>query len=181
VGNNGIGRRLATMASTAVVAAGMAAVAVSPGAAATISVGCGPDGVAELVGAVTTANASAGSDSINLTAGSTYTFAAPDNYWCGPNALPAIASTIVIEGNGAIIERSSAADTVPFRLFFVGAHPTRPETLDYTSPGAGDLTLRNLTVGNGLARGGNGGGGGRGGGIRAASSTRAGRRCPPTP
>ncbi len=101
-------------------------------------------------------------------AGCTYTFTTADNNWYGPNALPAIASTITIEGNGAIIERNTAAPK--FRLFYVGA-TRRDETLNYTSPGAGNLRLRNLTVRGGLARGGNrgpAGGGGGGAGLGGA-------------
>jgi len=55
-----------------------------------------------------------------------------------------------------------------FRLFYVGADPTRAETLNYTTPGAGDLTLRNLTVRGGLAKGGDSGYGGGGAGMGGA-------------
>src|SRR5262245_6426296 len=41
------------------------------------------------------------SNTIVLQQGATYTFATADNYWYGPNALPAISSAIVIQGNGA--------------------------------------------------------------------------------
>jgi hypothetical protein len=162
--NRARGVRAAAVA--ALVAAGMVAVAPAPAVAAVIGVGCSPT---ELVNAVNTANATpATPDTITLTAGCTYTFTAPHNHWYGPNALPPIASTITIEGNGAVIERDAAA--IKFRLFFVGADPTRAETLDYTSPGAGNLTLSNLTVRGGLAKGGAGatragGGAGMGGAI----------------
>jgi hypothetical protein len=69
-----------------------------------------------------------------------------------------------VEGNGATIERSSA-DTLPFRLLFVGADPTDPDTFGYATPGAGVLTLRDLTLRGGLGKGGDaivGGGGGAG-------------------
>ncbi len=65
-------------------------------------------------------------------------------------------------GNGATIARSTATSTSPFRFFFVGANPLIE---DWVSPGAGDLTLSDLTLVGGLARGGdgdNGGGGGAG-------------------
>jgi len=77
--------------------------------------------------------------------------------WYGPNGLPPIASSIVIEGNGATIERTGSAR---FRLFFVGADANNP---NYVTPGPGSLTLRNVTLSGGLAQGGtstNGGGGG---------------------
>ncbi len=70
-----------------------------------------------------------------------------------------------MEGNGATIMRSSASGTPPFRLLFVGADPADPDTFGYASPGAGDLTLRDLTLRGGLGQGGDaivGGGGGAG-------------------
>ncbi len=65
----------------------------------------------------------------------------------GPSAF-LVTSTILIEGTGETLTRSNA---FVFRLFQVTA--------------AGDLTLQNLTLSNGLAQGGNGGiiGGGGGG------------------
>ncbi|MEY2476241.1 MAG: hypothetical protein QOG87_1556, partial [Actinomycetota bacterium] len=116
-----------------------------------------------LIAAIDTANASPGPDTISLAAGCTYTFTSPSSRWYGPNALPAISSEITIEGNGATIERSTAVGTPPFRLFFVGADLVDPDTLGYTSPGAGDLTLKNLTLRQGLTQGGVGGPGGGGG------------------
>src|SRR5205085_1528341 len=62
-----------------------------------------------------------GLDTINLT-NSTYKFTAPDNYWYGPDALPAISSAIQINGNGAALQRDP---TLPqdtghaFRFFYV--------------------------------------------------------------
>ena len=113
-----------------------------------------------------------------LQSGQTYSFAAQPasgsgtgaaaaaayrHWWYGPNALPAIASTIIIEGNGAVIERSAnLTSALPFRFFYVGADAANARTPGYTSPGAGNLTLRNLTLKNGLAKGGSGGGGGSG-------------------
>ena len=55
------------------------------------------------------------------------------------------------------------------RFFYVGADPSSPWTTNYNSPGAGRLTLRNLTLRYGLAKGGDsysgGGGAGMGGAI----------------
>ena len=85
------------------------------------------------------ANAAPGPDTIELGAGCTYSLTAVDNYWYGPNGLPPITSDITIDGNGATI---CAGDAVrPFRLFFVGADPANANTLNYVSPGPGDLTL----------------------------------------
>jgi hypothetical protein len=90
---------------------------------------------------------------INLAAGSTYLLTAPDNYWYGPNGLPAIANNITINGDGAVLARVGSA---PFRIFNVsGGLDTLP---------AGQLNLENLTVEGGLAQGGAGGAGYEGGG-----------------
>ena len=154
--------------------------AVPPAGADSLTVGCAADGAvraAALIDAVDAANTSAGADTITLAAGCVYTFTAPNQMgatdptrfnWYGPNALPAIASAITIEGNGATIERSPADGTPMFRLLYVGADPTRPSTADYASPGAGELTLRNLTLGRGLAKGGDSGAGGGGAGLGGA-------------
>jgi hypothetical protein len=87
---------------------------------------------------------------------SAYVLTSPDNYLYGPNGLPAIASDITINGNGAVIERLGST---PFRIFYVsgGLDPLPP----------GQLTLNNLTVEGGLAQGGSGGGGLTGGGGAA--------------
>lgn len=89
-----------------------------------------------------------GDDTIILTTGATYTLALQDNTEYGFNGLPAITSQITIEGNGATITRSTTAPG--FRLFFVASN--------------GNLTLQNVTLSNGSARGGTGGTGGTSGG-----------------
>jgi hypothetical protein len=119
--------------------------------------------VAELITAINSANSAAGADTIVLSK-QTYTLTAQDNYWYGPNGLPAITSDITIEGNGATIERSSAANTPKFRLFYVAGNSVVSPTL---SPGT--LTLKNLTLQGGLAKGGDGGSGG-GGGLGAGGA-----------
>ncbi len=112
----------------------------------------------QLINAINTANATAGADTIALF-NTTYTFSTPDNYWYGPDALPAITSDITIQGNGATIARSSAAGTPAFRLFYVAAGTAAASpTLS-----AGTLTLQNLTLTGGLAQGGAGGSGAGGG------------------
>ena len=115
----------------------------------------GLDGLISLPEAIIAANNTAGADTIVLSA-STYTISTPNNYWYGPTGLPPITSDITIEGNGAIIERSSLGGTPSFRLFFVmGSFHTGGTGKVAVS--AGNLTLRRLTLRNGLARGGNGG------------------------
>lgn len=136
-----------------------------------LAAGCpgGAGDAAALADAIDRANSTPGADTVTLY-DCTYALDAADNHWYGPNALPAIASEVTIEGNGARIERSSADGVPSFRFFFVGADPARAETLGYTTPGAGALTLRQLTLANGLAEGGDGislgaGGAGLGGAI----------------
>jgi len=97
---------------------------------------------------------------IELAAGS-YVFTSPNNDWYGPNALPPIASAIVIVGDpgGSVIERSTASGTAPFRLFYVGggqslAGYNAPNVASGKLPGPGHLTLVNVTVANGRAKGG---------------------------
>ena len=130
---------------------------------ATINVAAGD--TAGLIAAINTANneiSNPGPDTIVL-AGGTYTLAAINNYQWGPNGIPAITSHVIVEGNGAIIERSAAALTPNFRLFFV----ERVFDVDFNI--ISSLTLKNVLLRNGLAQGGNGGnsltGGGGGGGA----------------
>ena len=116
--------------------------------------------VADLVAAINTANTN-GQDSNTIDLSGTYDITAIDNYWYGPNGLPAITSNLTIEGDptdGAIIERSSVVSTPAFRLFYVAAAQSGLTQ--------GTLTLENVTLGNGLAQGGssNLGGGGLGAG-----------------
>ncbi|MFB2894946.1 DUF4347 domain-containing protein, partial [Aerosakkonemataceae cyanobacterium BLCC-F50] len=125
------------------------------------------DAVNELINAINTANSTAGADTITLFAGGNYNLTAVDNWWYGPNGLPAIASDITIDGQGATIKRD--ASLARLRFFYVGADASKAETLNYNTPGAGQLTLKNLTLENGLALGGSsamgGGGAGMGGAI----------------
>lgn len=137
----------------------------------------GTDGLVSLPEAIIAANNTGGADTIVLSA-STYTISAPNNYWYGPTGLPPITSEITIEGNGAIIERSSTGGTPNFRLFFVMG-PFHTGGTGKVAVSAGNLTLRNLTLRNGLARGGAGGrgveissakGGSGGGGLGAGGA-----------
>src|SRR5580658_10376878 len=104
--------------------------------------------VAGLITAITTLNGGSGGF-IELAQNGQYVVTAPNNWWYGPNAFPAISSNIYIEGNGATISRQSGAPN--FRFFYVsGGFSTIP---------VGTLTLDNLTLQNGLAQGGRGGNG----------------------
>jgi hypothetical protein len=97
-----------------------------------------------------------------------YRMASADNYWYGPNALPPIASNIIIEGNGATLAITDST-IVRLRFFYVGADPTAAATLNFNTPGAGNLTLHNLMLAGGKQKGGDtyfgGGGAGMGGAI----------------
>ncbi len=94
---------------------------------------------------------------INLQAGATYTLTDVNNYWYGPNGLPPIASEVIIHGNGAIIARDTAAPD--FRLLYVSGG---------MELAAGSLTMDNLTLTGGIAKGGNSGSGGGGMGAGGA-------------
>jgi hypothetical protein len=135
-----------------------------PAPAAIFSAGCsGTTGdVASLVNAIDVAHISSGPDTVALGANCVYTLAAPHNHWYGPNGLPPIASDITIDGNGGTIARSGSAPA--FRFFFVGADTVN----SYVSPGAGRLTLLNVTLSGGLAQGGDSNGGGGGAGMGGA-------------
>jgi hypothetical protein len=119
-----------------------------------------------LVTEIGLANSAGGTNTIELGAGCIYDLKAVNNNWYGPNGLPAISSSLTIDGQGATIARDSTA--VKFRLLFVGANPLSPNTVGYTSPGAGQLTLRDVTLSDGWAQGGDSDGGGGGAGMGGA-------------
>jgi len=165
-----------------VVALGAALAVLSGGsvasAAVSISVPCtGTPSVdsAALSAAVVSAD-TGGGGTITLAAGCAYTFHSPYANaasqdladWYGPAALPAIAAPITIVGNGATIARSTVSGIPDFRLFFVGADPTAAATSSWATPGAGSLTLENLTLTGGVAEGGGAGLGGGGLGAGGA-------------
>ena len=83
-------------------------------ASQTINVSTG--NVAGLTSAIQTLN-STGGGTIDLASGGTYSVTAPSDWWYGPNAFPAIASNITINGNGATISRASGSPN--FRFFYV--------------------------------------------------------------
>ncbi|EDY86171.1 outer membrane autotransporter barrel [gamma proteobacterium HTCC5015] len=114
--------------------------------------GLNPDGNLDLVEAMRLAGSCLGStpNVIELQSNTTYTVNAVDNYWYGPNALPPVNGVLTIIGNGATIEISGAE----MRHFYV----------------SGRLTLQDVTLKGGIARGGSGSdgavsGGGGGAGL----------------
>ncbi len=95
-----------------------------------------------------------GPDIVVLPTSATITLAVVDNgSGIDANGLPVVTSTITINSNNAIVERSSAGGTPAFRIFSVGD--------------IGMLTLNNVTIRNGKAPNGTmpGQPGGYGGGI----------------
>jgi hypothetical protein len=126
---------------------------------ATIKVGTT---AANLILAIKVANADPGPSTLLLTGGATYKLNSVNNNWYGPNGLPAIRSDITIEGQGAgdTITRSKASGTPQFRFFDVSGGLELP---------AGSLTLVDVTLRNGSARGGDGIAGG-GGGLGAGGA-----------
>jgi hypothetical protein len=117
-----------------------------------------------LLTAISMADSGSAPATLNLAHKCKYQLTEINNYWYGPNALPPISTKIVINGNGAAIVRDVSADLPNFRFFFIGADPSSPATYGWSTPGAGDLRLSNLTIAGGVARGGNGSGGGLGAG-----------------
>jgi hypothetical protein len=104
-----------------------------------------PDGnVPALIAAIMTANANGQDDVINLAPSGTYLLEAADNATNGPTGLPVIASdaihSVVVNGNGATIRRSTAAGTPDFRILQLGS--------------ASNVTLSDLIIANGNATGG---------------------------
>lgn len=88
--------------------------------------------------------AGSGSNTINLPANSTLSFDTAEQgteSGDGFSALPIIRSTIVINGNGSAVVRSSSASTL-FRLFYVGVSNGSTQV-------PADLTLNRLTVSGG--------------------------------
>jgi hypothetical protein len=89
-----------------------------------------------------------------------------DNWWYGPNALPPIASDITIDGGttGVVLQASHFGDPTPatvnaFRFFYISGG------LEFQS---GALTLHDVALIGGVAKGGDGGAGGGGAGMGGA-------------
>jgi hypothetical protein len=136
-----------------------------PAAAATLNVAAGAvavanNGICSLREAIHNANADAqvdnsdcpagsGTDTLQLAAGSTYTLTDADPV-STQDGLPAITSTLVINGAGASIERSSG-----LTCFLDGAQQVGEFRL-LSIPNGGDATLNNLSLRNGCADGASG-------------------------
>ena len=77
---------------------------------------------AALIAAIHQANANGVADTITLT--DNITLVAVDNVIEGNNGLPLVTSVLTLEGQGFTIQRSPAAGTDAFRIFYVA--PTGP-------------------------------------------------------
>jgi len=77
-----------------------------------------------------------GIDVIDLEAGCVYELGTVDNTVDGNNGTPTITSSIVINGNGATVRRSTSSQKAAIRLFHISQ--------------GGELTLNNLTLHDGL-------------------------------
>jgi hypothetical protein len=96
-----------------------------------------PDGdVAGLIAAIDAANASGQPTTIVLAENGEYVLTTENN---PDNGLPVIVGSVTIEGHGATVRRSDAANTPAFRIFQVDS--------------GGHLTLQHLTVSNGRVDG----------------------------
>lgn len=129
------GMRIRTGLACMIIGVGASSVsAASTASAASFRASCaGTTGsVASLVAAIDSANAAPGPDTVSLGPGCTYALSSIDNYWYGPNGLPAISSPVTIQGNGSTITRGPGAPS--FRLFFVGADPAAQATAGFVSP-----------------------------------------------
>jgi hypothetical protein len=124
-----------------------------------------PGATVSLLDAINAANNDAVSNpgnttTINLAKNATYSLKLWDNGWYGLNGLPPIASNITIHGNGSSIVRNENDQLPPFRLFYVSGGMELP---------VGSLSMDNVTLSGGLAKGGDsdqgGGGMGAGGAI----------------
>lgn len=125
------------------------------------------------VGSVTPAGnctgAASGTNIITFSNRPAITLTAADNYWYGPNALPPIASPIIIGptiigGTGATLVALHVGDPAPatgnaFRFFYVSGG---------MELSAGSLTLFDMTLQGGYAKGGDSGNGGGGAGMGGA-------------
>ena len=108
---------------------------------------------AALITAINTCNINNQPDTINLAVTGTYTFTAAADAADGGSALPTIlrdtadTNTVTINGQGSLLQRSSAAGTPNFRLLRIG-----------TFPNIIGVTLNNISFANGNAGTNNGGG-----------------------
>ena len=123
-----------------------------------------PNDVASLIAAINTSNSNGVDDTIELATNGTYTLTAVDNSTHGPNGLPVIGydtgHKLVIHGNGATLQRSTAGGTPAFRIFYIDVAISGQTILP------ADLTISGLTITNGNVTDSSGGDiSGLGGGI----------------
>jgi len=91
-----------------------------------------------LISSINTANSNgSGTDTIDLASGCTYELGVVDNNVDGHNGTPTITTSIIINGNGAMVRRSTGAQKSAIRLFHVSQ--------------GGDLTLNDIILYDGLA------------------------------
>lgn len=105
-------------------------------------------------------NGHGGPFTIVLASRDVYTLSKVDDYWFGQDGLPPISAPVTIVGKGATIRRAAAAGARPFRFFYISG--------GLSGIPAGTLTLQDLTLADGLAKGGNSDGGGGGAGMGGA-------------
>lgn len=101
--------------------------------------GCSPPHCSTefLITAINDANSNGpGTDTINLAAGCTYELDVVDNNVDGNNGTPSITTSIVINGNGAMVRRGTGSQKSAIRLFHVSQ--------------SGELTLNDITLYDGL-------------------------------
>jgi hypothetical protein len=124
----------------------------SPVCAATFNIANG--NVAGLITALTIANGNDEDDTINLAAHGSYILTNAQNLVDGPTGLPVIQAdgghTLFLNGNDALIQRSTAGSTPSFRILNIAS---------------GKVTIVHLTISNGRAFGTNFAGDNSGGGI----------------
>jgi hypothetical protein len=130
------------LVAVALLALGLVAVSVAQAADPLIVADGDVYGDQGLVWAIQQANSTPGETVIELAENGTYTLTAVDNTTYGPNGLPVITETVIIEGNGATIQRDASAEE-RFRIFAVES--------------TGTLALNDLTISGGFSDGSGGG------------------------
>ena len=109
-----------------------------------------PNGnVTALKSAIITANGNGQEDTIELAGNGSYTLTARDNLINGlPRIGPDGGKKLTIHGNGAAIQRSSAAGTPKFRIFYISSQAN--VTLSSLMIANGDITALGGSYGGGI-------------------------------
>ena len=102
----------------------------------------GPSPTVTLRDALNAARNTGGTATIMLAAGAMYDLTSVDNYWYGPDGLPAISSNVTINGQGATIERTGTHRFPPLLRLrrperFVGRQPDLEQLHPRRRPGPG--------------------------------------------